>query len=208
MATHPHPCNRPPAPALSAVILAGGESRRMGRSKAWVQLGGKPLLGIAVETVRTLGVEEVFISGRPGEDYTAFGCPVLLDVEPGGGPLGGIERGLTACRAPLLLVLAVDLPRMTTDFLRALWNACGPEIGAVPRLGERFEPLAAIYPRRCHPHAVQALAQSRRAVQDFVEACWRQGAVIPVRVAAVDADCFANCNSPVDLESLPASKRG
>ncbi len=92
----------------SAVILAGGESKRMGGDKAWVESGGRPLVQLAVEKVRELGIKEIFTSGRAGEDYSALKCAVLFDLEPGFGPLGGIERGLHECASPLLLVLAVD----------------------------------------------------------------------------------------------------
>jgi molybdopterin-guanine dinucleotide biosynthesis protein A len=184
---------------LSAVILAGGESRRMGRDKAWVEWDGKPLIAHAVEKVRRLGVAETFISGRAGEDYSALNCPVLMDLEPDFGPLGGIERGLHAATSPLLLVLAVDLPHMNTEFLKQLFTGCDRLTGVVPELDGRLEPLAAIYPKRCHAFAFEAIAKSRRAARDFAAACLRERAVRTVRVSAADAVCFANWNSPADL---------
>jgi molybdopterin-guanine dinucleotide biosynthesis protein A len=96
----------------------------MGHDKAWVEFGGKPLVQLAVEKVRELGIEEIFISGRAGEDYAALKCPVLFDLEPGFGPLGGIERGLCVCSSPLLLVLAVDLPQMSPALLARMQNNC------------------------------------------------------------------------------------
>src|SRR5689334_8147321 len=91
---------------LSAVILAGGESRRMGKDKAWLEVGGQPLLARALSTVRRAGIKEIFISGRSGTDYSVLRCPVLFDREPGCGPLSGIERALEVASAPLVLVLA------------------------------------------------------------------------------------------------------
>ena len=184
---------------LSAVILAGGESRRMGRDKAWVELDGQPLIQIAVEKVRRLGVEETFISGRPGDDYSALQCPVLFDLEPGFGPLGGIERALRAASSPLVLVLAVDLPRMTATFLGTLVAGCDRLTGIVPRLNGRLEPLAAIYPRRCHALAFDCIARSRHAVREFAEACLRERAVRTLTVATQDAGCLANWNRPADI---------
>ena len=75
-------CGASPEMDLSAVILAGGESRRMGRDKAWMELEGQPLVALAVEKVRALGVTEIFISGRAGQDYSALTCPVLFDLKP------------------------------------------------------------------------------------------------------------------------------
>lgn len=190
-------------PQLSAVILAGGASLRMGRDKAWLEWDGQPLLQRAVQTARQLGVAELLISGRSGEDYSALNCRVVFDLEPGFGPLGGIERALHACESPLLLVLAVDLPRMTADFLRKLAIRCDRWTGVVPRLNGELEPLAAIYPKRCHAFAFEALARSRRTVRDFAEACRREGAVRYFSVSAADAVCFTNWNRPCDLAPKP-----
>ncbi len=188
---------------LSAVILAGGESRRMGRDKAWLELDGVPLIVRALQTVRGLGVDELFISGRADGDYSSLRCSVLHDLEPGFGPLGGIERALHACGSPLVLVLAVDLPHMRTDFLAKLIARADAITGVVPLLEGGLEPLAAIYPRRAHEIAFRHIAQSRHSVCDFAEACRRQQAVRTFRVTSLDAACFANWNSPVD----PATHR-
>ena len=188
-------------PQLSAVILAGGESRRMGRDKAMIELDGQTLLARAVEKVRRLGVAEIFISGRPGRDYSAMKYPVLFDLEPGFGPLGGIERALHECRSPLLLVLAVDLPQMTTEFLRKLMARCDSLTGVVPELEGCLEPLAAIYPKRSHQFARDFVARSRRVACEFAEACLEEHAVRKYDVTLADAGGFANWNSPADLES-------
>ena len=118
---------------LSAVILAGGQSRRMGKDKAWIEFDGQPLIERTLRAVRSSGITQVFISGRAGTDYSVLGCPVLLDQEAGLGPLAGIERALEATRASLMLVLAVDLPRMTAAFLRKLADSCDALTGAIPK---------------------------------------------------------------------------
>ena len=190
---------------LSAVILAGGESRRMGRAKARLEFEGKSLLQLGVEKTRALGIKEVFISGRAGEDYGALKCPVLFDLEPGFGPLGGIERGLYECSSPLLLVLAVDLPQMSVPFLQNLLARCDRLTGAVPKLHQQLEPLAAIYPKRCHTFAAAAIARSRWAVRDFAEAARQERAVRTFSVMTADERCFANWNYPADLPPGPDS---
>ena len=192
---------------LSAVILAGGESRRMGQDKAWLEMDGQPLIRRALSTVRDSGIQEVFISGRTGADYSTLGCLVLFDLEPGCGPLGGIERALATAPAPLVLVLAVDLPGITSAFLRKLAAHCDPLTGAVPKLRNELEPLAAIYPKRCHFIVRDCLLKLRHAARDFADACLRESAVRTLAVSGTDARCFNNWNSPADVSAPQQSNK-
>lgn len=190
---------------LSALILAGGRSRRMGRPKAFLHHEGLTLLQHAARTLGQLDPVELLISGRPGEDY---GCVpearVLLDREPDLGPLGGIERGLACARTPLLLVLAVDLPHMTVAFLRRLIGACAPATGVVPRLDGRIEPLAALYPVRAHPLADQLLRHRQLSVRTFAQTCLAHATVRVLSTESHDARCFHNWNTPADASQPTA----
>ncbi len=186
---------------LSAVILAGGESRRMGQDKAWLQLGGQSLLARTLSTIRASDIKEIFISGRAGTDYSALDCPVLFDLEVGCGPLAGIERALQATSAPLLLVLAVDLPNMTAAFLRKLACRCDLLTGVVPKINGQLEPLAAIYPNRCRFIALDCLLKCQWTVRDFAGACLHEHAIRTFRVPRAYVRCFENWNSPADIRS-------
>ncbi|MCX6924913.1 MAG: molybdenum cofactor guanylyltransferase [Verrucomicrobia bacterium] len=171
----------------------------MGQDKAWLKIGGQTLIASALATVRELDIEEVFVSGRAGTDYSSLRCPVLLDREPGCGPVAGIERALEAGSAPLMLVLAVDLPSMTALFLRKLAEHCDSLKGVVPELGGKLEPLAAIYPKRCYIIARDCLLKRRRAARGFADACVRDRAVRTFAVSGIDAACFDNWNGPADV---------
>lgn len=187
---------------FSAVILAGGESRRMGCDKAWIEVKGRPLLSRAVATVRRAGAVEVFVSGRKDGNYAGVDCPVLFDLKAGCGPLAGIERALSVANSPLLLVLAVDLPKMTAAFLRKLISRCDESTGVVPQWRGELEPLAAIYPKRCHALVLSALRKKRLAAREFAEACLRENLVRTVAISAADRVRFANCNSPGDCSTV------
>jgi molybdopterin-guanine dinucleotide biosynthesis protein A len=184
---------------FSAVILAGGESTRMGRDKAWWPLDGQPLLARQIELVRELAPADIFISGRADTDYSSLGCPVLTDEFANAGPLVGIAAGLKAASAPLILVLAVDMPDMTSTALHRLLDRCAAEMGVVPRVNHRVEPLAAYYPKAAAPLAVDLLKRQLRAVRTFAEHCKQAGLVALHDVEATDWKCFANWNSPADL---------
>lgn len=184
---------------FSAVILAGGKSSRMGCDKAWLPFNGQSLLAHQIAAVRKLNPMEILISGRADTDYRSLDCPVLMDELADAGPLAGIAAGLAASSAPLVLVLAVDMPDMTSAVLRQLLERCAPEAGIVPRVNRRLEPLAAIYPKVAAPFAVDMLKRQLRAVRAFAERCKKAGLISVHDVDATDWKCFSNWNSPDDL---------
>jgi molybdopterin-guanine dinucleotide biosynthesis protein A len=190
---------------FSAVVLAGGRSSRMGREKAWLEVDGQPLLARQIALARSLGPVEVLLSGRADADYTSFGCPVLTDRVADAGPLAGLAVALETARAPLLLVLAVDLPHMTTDALERMLVACEPERGVVPRLAGQLEPLAAVYPCSCAALAYDQLHHGRRAVRDFAARCEQAARVRYLDLPPEWQRYFMNWNSPADLAATPPS---
>ena len=183
---------------FSAVILAGGKSSRMGRDKAWLEIGGQTLLARQIGMARALGALEVFLSGRTDADYSGFGCDVLHDKYVNAGPLAGIERALNAMRSPLLLVLAVDLPAMKPDLLLRL-AAGSSSLGAIPCVNGRLEPLAALYPKTARELAQDHLQRGLLAVKDFASRCMRMGLAHRVEFPASESRFFASWNSPADL---------
>lgn len=186
--------------SFSAVILAGGKSSRMGRDKAWLEVGGQRLLDRQIELVREIGAEEVFISGRAEADYSGFHGHVLRDKFANAGPLAGIESALTAAKSPLLLVLAVDLVEMSAELLRRLAAGCSTNVGVIPRVNGNIEPLAAFYPKSAHGLARSQLAGGCFAVKDFAERCVQCGLSRFIELAASDAHHFTNWNSPADMK--------
>lgn len=186
---------------FSAVILAGGKSSRMGCDKAFLEIGGQALLARQIAIARAAGATESFISGRAGTDYSAFGCRVLKDNFPNAGPLAGIEAALAAAKNPLLLVLAVDLPEMNSDFLRALAAHGGENSGVVARVNGNLEPLAAFYPKSSQSLAETLLCAGRNAVINFAEQCVQANLVRLVELPAYETKYFTNWNSPTDFAS-------
>jgi len=179
---------------FSAVILAGGQSRRMGRDKAWLPVNGEPLLARQIEMVRQLAPLEIYISGRADTDYSSFCCPALHDQFTGAGPLAGIERALDAASAPLLLVLPVDLPNMSAPFLRMLAGNCTRGRGLIPRLNGSIEPLVAFYPKSAKSLADAQLRNSHYAVTAFAEHCVQTGLASFHDLSTADAGLFFNWN--------------
>lgn len=103
---------------LSAAVLAGGMSRRMGRDKALQTVAGRTLLARAVDAVRDVASDVCIVGYR--DAYRAFSVPVIVDEYPGAGPLGGIATALRHARQEFVLVVACDLPFLSVPLLRAM----------------------------------------------------------------------------------------
>lgn len=191
---------------FSAVILAGGKSSRMGRDKAFLEIYGQPLLARQIEIVRQAGASEIFISGRSDADYSAFGHHLLVDEIPNLGPLSGIASALRTSRHALILVLAVDMPHITDDFLKKLLAQCSPGVGAVPVSGQIIEPLAAFYPK-----SSARIVQELRAIApedkspgggDFAKQCVAAGLARFVPLSTDEVRLFKSLNTPADFLPL------
>ena len=115
------------------------------------------------------------------------------------GPLAGVAAALRKCVTPRLIVLAIDLPEMTTDFLRSLLQLCGDRKGVVPHRPDRFEPLAAVYPAGCAALAEAALRAGNFSMQRFVRRAWEQDLLLERAISDAETVLFANLNTPADL---------
>ncbi len=183
-------------PSFSAVLLAGGKSTRMGRDKALLPLPHSNLLlwQRQLRVLEDLRPDEIFWSGPPRPGLPA-NLRVVADEISDAGPLAGISACLDLTSSDLLVVLAIDLPLMTSSFLKDLLKRCSSDQGVVVRNGDFFEPLAAIYPKRLHALARKQLKCGRYALQDLL-----QRAVTEKRVQALPVDektlsLFRNWNS-------------
>ncbi len=165
----------------------------MGRDKAFLEIEGQPLWRRQLETLRQLSPEQLMISGPSREEWSE--CEIVADEIAEAGPLAGVAAALQRCTAPLLVVLAVDLPRMTIDFLRSLLDFGG----AVARGEHGFEPLAAVYPTSCTPLAAEALSRGDFSMQNFVQEAIKQGLIVASETSAAERTLFTNLNTPADL---------
>jgi molybdopterin-guanine dinucleotide biosynthesis protein A len=188
---------------FSAVLLAGGKSTRMGCDKAGLIIDGQPLWRRQLATLRAVHPAELFISGRPDGPYMGTDVPVVFDAEPGLGPIGGLAAALRRAQCPYLLVLAVDLPSMTSDFLqRMIQIATERQAGVAPCFDDRVEPLAAIYPRMCLPLVEDLLRSAAdHSLQSLIRAAVGQGLMTKYPWPASAREYFRNLNTPGDLGS-------
>ena len=193
--------NKPWRAPFCAALIAGGKSTRMGRDKRLIELSGRPLWLRQLELLRSLQPDELLISGEEDGPWKDTGQVIVPDAMPDAGPLAGILSVLTATRSPHVLVLAVDLPLMTPDFLRAMLNRCTNSCGVVPSHAGRFEPLAAVYSRNCLGPAARQMHDRDGSLQCFVRGCIRAGLLNQVEISAKELRLFRNLNTPEDLDN-------
>lgn len=187
---------------LEAVLLAGGKSSRMGRNKAWLPVRGLPLITRQLNKIRKLNPRHLHISAAPGHDYDQLECQILIDIYPDQGPMAGIVTSLRALESDLLLVLAVDMPRMTSRFLSRLVHQCSARRGIVPRLAGQIEPLAAVYPKASLRIAEGLLEGGSSSATRFAQLCAAVGLVTFQDCSERNAALFTNWNYPADVAPL------
>ena len=187
---------------FDAALLAGGRSSRLGRDKAFLDWRGQPLYVTQLRKLASLGPDRLWLSTRPEQPFPEVleGVGRVVDIVPDLGPLGGLQSVLAASEADFLLALAVDLPRMESDFLaRLVANGAG----AVPRTERGWEPLAALYPRAEFLGLVEEfLGAGKRRLQDLLDEAAARGWIRAVPVEGADSALFANLNTADDLAAL------
>ena len=172
-------------------VLVGGHSTRMGRDKALLEFEGSTLAGRIAECVRRVAGNVTLIG--PPDRYRELGYTVVPDRVPGCGPLGGVYTALSASHAEWNLMVACDMPLVTTELFDALFSDAesGPStvdcvVSRVdytqPSRVVKLDPLCAVYQRRCASAARRAIDRKIIKIHDFVSTLrLRKHFVLPIR---------------------------
>src|SRR5438093_9698307 len=153
---------------LTAVLLAGGESRRMGTEKATIVFNGEPLWQRQIKLLRHLRPEGILVSARAERSWRPADTELVLDQPPSRGPIGGLTAALGRTRTSHLVALAVDMPFVTNAQLQHLCNRASAGCGVVPTIDGRVEPLAAVYPVEAYAEFTAALTWDDWFLQSIV----------------------------------------
>jgi molybdopterin-guanine dinucleotide biosynthesis protein A len=190
---------------FAAVLLAGGRSQRMGQDKAFLKWEGDCLWQLQLDKLSALNPSRLILSCRE-EQRAQFG-PTDSRIEwffdPPNfqlGPLGIIDRVLRVVQMPLI-VLAVDMPRMTVDFMRQEFLAAQIlDRGLLYSSASGLEPLAALYVPSMLPIMAKALKADQLSLQKLLLQAHDRG-LVDIRMA-VDhqKQFFSNCNTPSEWE--------
>ncbi len=180
---------------IGGVILCGGQSTRMGGSKAWLPFGDECLLPRVVRIVASV-VDPVVVVAAVGQELPPLpeGVAIVRDRHDTLGPLGGLAAGLAALagRAEAVYVSSCDVPFLNADFIRAVIGELGAHAIAVPRIGDYPHPLAGVYRLSVRPVVEAMLAEGRLRLRDLFES-------VPTRF--LKADAFADLESLININT-------
>jgi molybdopterin-guanine dinucleotide biosynthesis protein A len=193
---------------LGGVVLVGGRSRRMGRDKAGLSLGGIPLWRRQLGVLERAGARPVLLALRPRQRSFGERGREIRDRQADAGPLGGLHAALSALpSAQWVAVLAVDMPHIDGAWFRWLRALCRPGVGAVVVEPEGYQPLAAIYPASALAVVARRLRGRRLALQGLVAELVRRGQLIALPAPAGERWRAANWNEPADIPLQPQQPR-
>jgi len=199
------------APDLSAFVLAGGKSTRMGADKAFIEFQGRTLLARALDLARSVTSDVRIVGSR--EKFASFAAsnsiPVIEDIFRDCGPLAGIHAALLASLNELNLMLAVDTPFIPPEFLRYLISRARLDreaIVTVPSSAGRSQPLCAIYRREFAAMAENALRAGQNKIgRLFNKVSTRLIEDSELQAAGFDPAIFRNLNTPEELAAEKGS---
>ena len=187
---------------VTGVILAGGESRRMGRNKALLEVNGERMIETAYRCMAELFDEVLLVTNTP-EIYDFIPCRKIADIHPGMGPLGGIHAALTNSTAERAFVTACDMPGLNPQLIRELCSIQGGGDVVIPETPGGLEPLHAVYTKSCLPKMEKMLLTGERRILSFFDLA-QVRIVTRGRIADIDPDyaSFRNINTQEDYRLL------
>jgi molybdopterin-guanine dinucleotide biosynthesis protein A len=184
---------------MLGVVLAGGGSRRMGRTKALIEVDGIPMARRVADALVGGGCTGVVIVGGRAEELGRLGLPVVPDEHPGEGPLGGVLTAL-ALLAPTpdavgpgsIFVAPCDLPFLSASVVRSMIGMLDDHADAVVARGDRLEPALAIWCQSARAPIRAEFEAGERALHVALRS-------LTVVEVAVDPAAMRNVNTPRDL---------
>lgn len=153
-----------PAKKITAIILAGGKSLRIGQDKGLIHFRGKRLVEYVINVSKNFADNIIIVTANP--EYKQFGYPCIEDALKEKGPLAGILTGLTHSSTAKNLLLGCDMPFISNNVLSALVNTAGDEDVLLTEHKGLAEPLCSLYDRSCLTHIKSCIEQNQLKITD------------------------------------------
>ncbi|HLC40286.1 MAG TPA: molybdenum cofactor guanylyltransferase [Methylomirabilota bacterium] len=185
---------------VTGVVQAGGKATRMGGDpKGLIELGGKKVIERILDALAPALSDLLIVTNTP-ELYGFLGLPMVPDVFPDHGSLGGIYSGLKTVKGDAAFTVACDMPFLHPEVVRLVLAHAGEADVVIPKVGEQLETMHALYSKACLPHMEAVLSAKRFKIVGFFD---------KVRVRIISEDdvarfrspdtCFMNVNTPEEL---------
>lgn len=187
---------------VSAVLIAGGRSRRMGFDKRFMKVGRVSVFERTLSLLRALFAECIVVLAEPIPKLEAQGCPVVYDLLPNAGSLGGLYTGLMTASRPRVFAVACDMPFLDPEVINCMLSCDESADVIVARLAGRFQPLHAVYSKRCVSF-LEAMAQRQELrIQQLYRQEHLRTTILTehdLRAFGPEFRSFLNINTPSDL---------
>jgi len=183
---------------ITGVILAGGKNSRMGSEKGLLSVDGDRIIERIIHVIEPL-VDEIFIISNT-ENYNYLGLSVYSDIVGDCGPLGGIYTALKNSKTEYNLIIACDMPFLSTNVLNYLISHTGSNQIIVPHFEGNLEPLCAIYHSSCTSRIMEHIQNRQFKLLDAINS-------FDCKIVEIDAkkygeDCFRNINTRLEYQNL------
>jgi molybdopterin-guanine dinucleotide biosynthesis protein A len=193
---------------LSAAILAGGQARRFGGAdKSALIVEGRSILDRQLDALREIAGDIMLVEGADNARRRSAPGPirVIHDRLPDRGPLGGLDAALAAARAPVVLVVACDMPFVTAPFLQHLASSVREADAAVPRTARGYHPVCAAYTTGCRATVLRMLAGDRSSMMALLDELHvREVGEDEIEMFGPSLRLLANVNTPEELARTEA----
>lgn len=190
---------------IGGIVLCGGESKRMGRPKAWLPFGNELMLPRVVRLLRE-AVSPVVVVAAPGQDVPTLPSEVVVvrDEAKGRGPLQGLAAGLKALkgRVSASYLSSCDVPLLHPSFVQRVIELLGDHSICVPHVDDRYHPLAAIYRLDVQDAVERLLADDRLRPMFLFESAPTRFVLAEELIGADPGlESLRNLNTPEDYQA-------
>lgn len=183
---------------VTGIILAGGESKRMGSDKGLKVLNGKPMVNYVIDLLEGLNIPILIVANN--DRYTQFGYTVIKDQYKNKGPLGGIHAGISASETEINLILGCDAPFLDGGIISKLMDDYKNPI-TIAKFQNRIYPLIGLYNKSVLPELENAIEKDVLKLTAFCEAANSTILDFTDNKELGKELYFANLNSPKDIKA-------
>lgn len=193
-----------PADTVSAAILAGGKSTRMGRDKAMIPIDGVPMIGRILGTLQKITAQIAVISNRTDIRYLP-GIPVYPDLISNRGPAAGIHSALVHARTEKVLIVPCDMPFLSEELFRYILGFPDPGDALVIEADGIRNPLCGLYHRRILPLIEPEIRAGRHTPQHLLDLIEARTIALTPALPFFTPRLAANINDETDLRNAVAA---